>query len=134
DIDPFIEAVTIASACSVLFRKKFLKPKTIGLFDPRGYAFRDRQSHIALVWLMWEEMKRDIRIEHAGNGREVTLLNRYKADGYYAPGRIVFEFQGCAFHGCPQCYQTFAARKKLVPDSGIRTMDAAYEDTQAKKY
>jgi G:T-mismatch repair DNA endonuclease (very short patch repair protein) len=136
-IDPFQEAVTIASTCSSLFRKRFLEPCTIGIMDPKGYAFRDRQSHSALVWLLWEEKKRGIRIESAANGREVVLQcndghRRYKADGYYAPERLVFEFQGCAFHGCPKCYRSSTARDKFVPNSNNRTMEMAFEDTKTR--
>jgi hypothetical protein len=132
DVDPFLCSTTIASACSLLFRKKFLEPKTIGIMNPKGYAFRDTQSHIALMWLYWEEKERGIRIQHAANGREVNLMNRFKVDGYNEKERIVFEFHGCAFHGCHHCYRTPSARKKLVPMSSNRTLDDAYEDTAAK--
>ena len=37
ETDPFIAACTIASACSYVFRKKFLVPNTIGIIPPTGY-------------------------------------------------------------------------------------------------
>jgi hypothetical protein len=120
-IDPFTRAVTIASACSLLFRKMFLVPNTIGIANPRGYSFRDTQSHLAIVWLLWEEKQRRVRIQHAANGREAVLLRRLKVDGYIPGLKMVFEFQGCAFHGCPQCYHSPSARKRLVPNSNSRT-------------
>ena len=36
-IDPFEECITIASACNLVFRSKFLKPETIGLIPAQGY-------------------------------------------------------------------------------------------------
>ncbi|CAB0040139.1 unnamed protein product [Trichogramma brassicae] len=35
DTDPFVNATTIASACSYMYRKKFLREKSIGLILPR---------------------------------------------------------------------------------------------------
>src|SRR5271170_7216804 len=131
-IDPFRDATTIASACNLLFRKKFLKPFTIGLMNPHGYNYRDTQSHKALTWLKWEEEQRKIRIQHAGNGRETVLANKYKVDGFYPEEKLVFEFQGCAFHGCPKCYSSEISRKKLTPGSNNRTMVQAYDDTTCK--
>src|SRR5271170_1878224 len=130
DVDPFLQSVTIASACNRLFRQKSLGPDTIGIVPANGYAHRDRQSHIALTWLLWEERQRIIRIEHAGNGREVNIpTTRYKADGFHAPTRTVFEFYGCAFHGCPNFYQTPTSKKKFVPGSNTKTMETAYRET-----
>jgi len=37
DIKVFPEAITIASACNKMLRKRFLKPETIGLIPTGGY-------------------------------------------------------------------------------------------------
>ena len=42
ETDPFIAACTIASACSYVFRKKFLVPNTIGIIPPTGYKLLER--------------------------------------------------------------------------------------------
>ena len=44
ETDPLITACTIASACSYLFRKKFLNPNTIGIIPPTGYRRADKHS------------------------------------------------------------------------------------------
>jgi len=36
NIEVFLEALTIESACNKVLRKKFLKPETIGLIPPGG--------------------------------------------------------------------------------------------------
>jgi hypothetical protein len=38
NIEVFLEAVTIASACNKVLRKKFLKPDTIALIPAGGYT------------------------------------------------------------------------------------------------
>ncbi|GLV38137.1 hypothetical protein CBL_10104 [Carabus blaptoides fortunei] len=45
---PFTEAVTIASACNKVFRRRFLKHRTIGLIPENGYRMNDNQSKVAL--------------------------------------------------------------------------------------
>jgi len=44
NIEVFLEALTIASACKKVLRKKFLKPETIGLIPPGGYSANRRHS------------------------------------------------------------------------------------------
>ncbi|GLV46148.1 hypothetical protein CBL_02864 [Carabus blaptoides fortunei] len=90
---PFTEAVTIASACSKVFRRRFLKHRTIDLIPTSGYRMRHTQSRVALEWLIWEEETRQIRIEHAARGREAVLDGGHKVDGYYAPGKLVFDYE-----------------------------------------
>ena len=55
NIEVFLEAVRIASACNKVLRKKFLKPETIGLLPPGGYSANNRYSNKALMWLLHME-------------------------------------------------------------------------------
>nr|XP_015840028.1 PREDICTED: uncharacterized protein LOC103315075 isoform X1 [Tribolium castaneum] len=104
NVDPLLECITIASACNLVFRRNFLKPQTIGIVPVGGYRSNDKNSRIAIEWLMWESQERDIVIEHAGNGREVRLNEGLLVDGYCEQNRTVFEFYGCFWHGCLKCY------------------------------
>jgi hypothetical protein len=47
NVDPFLECITIASACNLVFRRNFLKPETIGIVPQNGYRLSDKQSTIA---------------------------------------------------------------------------------------
>ena len=55
NIEVFLEALTIASACNKVLRKKILKPETKGLFPPGGYFANRRYSKKALVWFLHME-------------------------------------------------------------------------------
>jgi hypothetical protein len=66
----FLEAVTIASACNKVLRKKFLKPETIGLIPSGGYTANNRYSNKALMWLLLMEQTDGCHIQHARNGGE----------------------------------------------------------------
>lgn len=101
NVDPFLEAVTIASACNLVYRRNFLKPDTIGLIPTKGYRLVDNQSANALQWLSWEESRRGVTIQHSGRGRELKIAG-HKVDGF--DGEKVYEFHGCYFHGCPKCF------------------------------
>ncbi|XP_054266921.1 uncharacterized protein LOC128989088 [Macrosteles quadrilineatus] len=127
NVDPFLEAVTIASACNLAFRRNFLKKNTIGIVPKNGYRLTDAQSAIALQWLSWEEEKRGIRIEHAGRGKEVKI-NGMKVDGY--DGKNIYEFQGCYWHGCPKCFPY--DRELALKEDPSDSLHLRYERTKSK--
>jgi hypothetical protein len=101
NIEVFLEALTIASACNKVLRKKFLRPHTIGLIPAGGYSCNQRYSTKALIWLLHMEQVDGCTISHARNGREVRLaeLPFYSVDGYCHETRTVYEFLGCHWHG-----------------------------------
>jgi hypothetical protein len=98
NVCPLNEGTTIASACNLVFRRNFLKPETIAIIPKKGYRNVDVHSKISIKWLIEEAAKRQINIQHAANGREITL-NAMKVDGYCENQNLVFEFHGCYFHG-----------------------------------
>jgi hypothetical protein len=116
NIDVFLEAVTIASACNKVLRKKFLKPETIELISWGGNTANDRYSKKALMWLLLMEQTDGCHIQHARNGREYRPpeLAQYSVDVYSAQTRTVYEFLGCYYHGC-KC-QRFRDVKTLGGD------------------
>ena len=110
DTDPFVSACTIASVCSYVYRKNFLTPNTIGLIPPNGYRRADRHSQKSIEWLLFCEREIGHELVHAARAREFRLAEGFLVDGYL-PGDanslakgIVFEFQGCYWHGCPRCF------------------------------
>ncbi|KAG8239562.1 hypothetical protein J437_LFUL019255 [Ladona fulva] len=76
----FKETLTIAGASLLTFKRNFLKKNSIGIVPEGGYRWRDRQSHIAIMWLLAEEEERGVSIKHAGNGHEIRFKGR-KVDG-----------------------------------------------------
>jgi hypothetical protein len=129
-IDPFENCITIASACSLVFRTKFLQPDTIGIIPAQGYHPEEKQSVKALQWIKYVIASEGIHIQHARNGGEVTI-GPYKADGYYetdAGEKVVMEYHGDFWHGCPKCY----ARSTINPVNNM-TMGDLHERTLDKK-
>ncbi|KAK4874279.1 hypothetical protein RN001_013639 [Aquatica leii] len=104
NVDCFQEATTIASACNLAFRRNFLINNTIGLIPPGGYRLNDKQSSIAIKWLDWVAQNSNISIQHAGNAREFRLPEGILVDGYCFELKTVYEFLGCYWHGCENCF------------------------------
>jgi len=129
NIEVFLEALTIASACNKVLRKKFLKSETIGLIPPGGYSANRRYSKKALMGLLHMEQADGCHIQHSRNGHEYRPpeLPHYSVDGYSAEARTIYEFLGCYYHGC-KC-QSFRDVKTLA--SG-KTLAERYEQTLAR--
>lgn len=128
NVDPFLEAVTIASACNLAFRRNFLKPSTIGIIPTGGYRLADNQSAKAIQWMAWEEEKRHLQIQHAGNSREFKIPGIGKVDGF--DGERVYEFQGCYFHGCPKCFPY--KREEHLQEDLSDSLHLRYERTKER--
>lgn len=103
-VDPFRETCTIAGACMTVFRRNFLLENSIGIIPQGGYRMGDRQSRIAIKWMLWVEHDQGVQIQHAGNAREKRLANNILVDGYCENTNTVYNFHGCYFHGCARCF------------------------------
>ena len=81
----------------------------------RAFYPNDRCSFIGTKWLEWEAKQQGIHIHHArcGHGDERHIFN-VPVDGYHPEANTVFQFHGCLWHGCKQCYPTAAERKEVV--------------------
>ncbi|CAG2190801.1 unnamed protein product [Mytilus edulis] len=105
-IDPFEKCITIASACNLVFRKNFRRPETIGIIPAQGYNPEEKHSIKALKWLRYVSKSKGMHIQHARNGGEKNIGD-YRVDGYHKNDNgeeIVFEYHGCFWHGCSNCY------------------------------
>lgn len=72
NFDPMHECITVASACNVAYRKKWIPAEKIAVEPVRGWRPTHNQSHVALERLHWEERKLNNpnllpRIAHVSN-------------------------------------------------------------------
>ncbi|XP_055354335.1 uncharacterized protein LOC129599985 [Paramacrobiotus metropolitanus] len=125
-IDPF-KSVTIASACLKFFRTFNLRKEEIGVISAHGYQTNRITSMEATQWLTWvNKTQADCRIEHGRNGKE-KRINEYFVDGYDRFTNTVYEYNGCVFHGHPDC--TNATDRSPLSN---KTMQEVYEEYQIK--
>ena len=57
EIDPFLESITIASLCHLIFRKMVMHPDTISVIPELGYNPEQLISRKALQWLKYTSLK-----------------------------------------------------------------------------
>ena len=122
-IEPFMNSITIASACNQVYRTLFLEREEIAIIPPHGYD-HDRQSSIALCWLDWWAQQNNVQILHASNGPEVKLAG-YKVDGFDPKNNTVLQFHGCFWHACPKHYSKHVVHPTIgltMEEIHLRTM------------
>ena len=112
EIDPFAN-LTIASACSTVYRTNYLEKDTIAIIPPHGYHSENKQSLFAPKWLSYTAEKTETYIQHARNRGE-KRVRPYLLDGYHEETHTAYKVHGCSWHGCPRCY----ARDTVNPVSG----------------
>ena len=85
---------------------------------------------ISITWLEQEARRRRIKIQHAGNlGEYVIPGTKFRADGYNARTKTVFEFYGDCYHGNPN---VFPPRAKPHPFVN-KTAQRLYKETMARE-
>jgi hypothetical protein len=93
--DVMSKAMSIAGVAMIVYRRRFLKPKTIAIVPERGFERHDRASDVAIKLLEWRSKQWGVKILHAGNGREHKIEGtNYKVDGYIAEQHRAIEFLG----------------------------------------
>ncbi|XP_065222349.1 uncharacterized protein LOC135846916 [Planococcus citri] len=97
NIDLFSEYITIASVCMAIYRSRYLDPESIAIVLKE---IRDQFSKVSIGWL--ESFNND-NIAHATNGGEVQICGA-KVDGFDSTTNTVYQFHGCFWHGCPECF------------------------------
>ena len=73
------------------------------------------------MWLNYVSTTKGLNIQHAVNGSEKKLTiddKTYKVDGFCKKMNTVYEFYGCFWHGCPNCYKPNIINSKNQRDMG----------------
>jgi very-short-patch-repair endonuclease len=124
-LDPFSRSITIAMACMEIFKTNYLKPHVLAISPTNGYEPKRKMSYIGTVWLDYIENQRKIKIK-----REKPI-GRFFVDGFHLQTKTVFEFYGCLFHGCFECYPT---KRSIIcnPFNG-KSMENLFQYTQERE-
>ena len=102
-IEPFQEAITIASLCNKLYRRNMMEPDKLAIIPEQGYNREQKTSIKCQLWLKYLAEHNNVFIQHAKNIGEFKI-GKYLVDGYDLQRNIIYEFNGCLFHGCQKCY------------------------------
>ena len=124
NIDP-LKYITIAGVCMAIYRGNYMPKNTIAVVD--NFVQTESHSAISIAWLDFISKKNNIKIQHALDGGEKVINNELKVDGFCESTNTVYEFQGCFWHGCPDCYKPDVINNKNQCDMGT-----LYNKTQDK--
>ena len=118
NIDP-LRYITIASVCMTIYRSNYMTENTIAIVNE--YTKTDNYSKMSIMWLSYMAKAKGLTIQHALNRGEKKLTidgKTYKVDGYCEENNTVYEFYGCFWHGCPNCYRQNVINSKNQKDMG----------------
>ncbi|XP_055389326.1 uncharacterized protein LOC129618545 [Condylostylus longicornis] len=100
NINPFFETFTLAQACLTAYQKHFLKENTLGVTPINNYSKKKNQSLIGLMWLEFKNQASCGKIKY-----EYDLPDcNFTVDGFNPNTNTVYEFLGCFYHGCEDCF------------------------------
>ena len=118
NIDP-LRYITIASVCMTIYRSNYMPKETIAIVPE--YAKTDNYSKMSIMWLSYMAKTKGLNIQHALNMGEKKLTIdgvTYKVDGFCEKTNTAYEFYGCFWHGCPNCYKSNIINSKNQKDMG----------------
>lgn len=94
NIDLF-QYITIASVCMGIYRSKYLQENTMTVIKSDK---KDMFSEASIAWFSTFQ-----GVQHALNGGEVMTCGA-KVDGFNKETNTVYQYHGCFWHGCLDCY------------------------------
>ena len=131
-IDPF-QYTTIASTCMALFKANYMPEDSIAVI-PTNRTDKAKTSRMCVEWLAYREKKDNAKIQHGLNGKE-KILNLPKGvkaylDGYDEKTKTAYEFHGCYWHGCPECFNGNELNREW---SVNKTFGQLYKETKLRE-
>ena len=95
----------------------------------KAFYPKHQASKESIQWLEYVAKHWKIPIHHAmsGHGGERWIEKR-PVDGYNHENKIVFQYHGCYWHGCPKCYHD---RDKII-ERGDRTREDLFQATKRR--
>lgn len=94
----------------------------IGQIPAQGYIRNVNHSQKSIAWLEFQSKRLGREITHARNHGEHRVRcgsSVYSVDGYDPVSKVIYEFYGCLYHGCPH----YEDRKAKDPRTGFTLED-----------
>ena len=95
----------------------------------KAFYPKHQASKESIQWLRYVEKNWQFKIVHAmsGHGGERWIEKR-PVDGYNDEKKVVFQYHGCRWHGCPKCYPN---REQIIEHGG-KTVEELYQATKRR--
>ena len=98
-------------------------------YEKAFYPKKQQASKESIQWLEYVAKHWNMTIHHAmsGHGGE-RWIGKRPVDGYNHKRKLVLQYHGCYWHGCPKCYPD---RDKLI-ERGDRTREDLFQATMRR--
>ena len=95
----------------------------------KAFYPKHNASNESIQWLEYVAKHWNMTIHHAmsGHGGE-RLIGKRPVDGYSHKRKLVLQYHGCYWHGCPKCYPD---RDKII-ERGDRTREDLFQATMRR--
>ena len=95
----------------------------------KAFYPKHNASNESIQWLEYVAKHWNMTIHHAmsGHGGE-RLIGKRPVDGYNHKRKLVLQYHGCYWHGCPKCYPD---RDKII-ERGDRTREDLFQATMRR--
>ena len=95
----------------------------------KAFYPKHNASKESIQWLRYVEKNWQFKIVHAmsGHGGE-RYIEKRPVDGYNDEKKVVFQYHGCRWHGCPKCYPN---REQIIEHGG-KTVEELYQATKRR--
>ena len=95
----------------------------------KAFYPKHNASNESIQWLEYVAKHWNMAIHHAmsGHGGE-RLIGKRPVDGYNHKRKLVLQYHGCYWHGCPKCYPD---RDKII-ERGDRTREDLFQATMRR--
>ena len=95
----------------------------------KAFYPKHQASKESIQWLRYVEKNWQFKIVHAmsGHGGERWIEKR-PVDGYNDEKKVVFQYHGCRWHGCPKCHPD---RNQIIEHGG-KTVEELYQATKRR--
>ncbi|XP_055924592.1 uncharacterized protein LOC129956687 [Argiope bruennichi] len=97
--------VTIGSACMATYRYKHIRKNSVVMVPVHGYINSTNYNPDAIRWLDFIATQENIEIHHALNKQGEKRINGVSVDGFCEETNTIYQFHGCFYHGCPECFE-----------------------------
>ena len=95
----------------------------------KAFYPKHQASKESIQWLRYVEKNWKIKIAHAmsGHGGERWIEKR-PVDGYNDKKKLILQYHGCRWHGCPKCYP----ERNQIIEHGGKTVEELYQATKRR--
>ncbi|XP_063692200.1 uncharacterized protein LOC134824307 isoform X1 [Bolinopsis microptera] len=118
----YLKCMAEACPCGMYLRRQAINGFT--------KEYPSNQSYGATHWLSSIEDKENIHIQHARNGSEYQVgSKKIRVDGFCKTTNTVYQYHGCFYHGCNNCFSDTKYDRK-TPAKSWKSFDERLNATK----